>query len=107
MPNELESRLRDLFAQLPSAAKTVEDRALASALAALPEVGPRLRRPLRAGLLAAAAAVCVLAVSAGALAAAGALHIRLGGTDTLTRARHAAVPRLVVPRGARAIAAVV
>jgi hypothetical protein len=107
MPNELESRLRDLFAQFPSAAKTVEDRALASALAALPDVSPRLRRPLRAGLLAAAAAVCLLAVSAGALAAAGALHIRLGGADTLTRARQAAVPRLILPRGARGIAAVV
>ena len=107
MPSGLEARLQDLLAHRPSAAKGVEDHALATALAALPDAEPRHRRQLRTLVLAAAAAACLLAVSAGALAAAGALHVRLGGSDVLGHGRQEVVPRLVVPRGAHGIAAVV
>jgi hypothetical protein len=106
MPNEPESRLRALFAQLPTATKTVEDRALAAALAALPPPTARHARPVRTALLVAAAAMSVLVVSAVALGAAGALHVRLGAPAALPP-RAVATPRLALPRGARGIAAVV
>jgi hypothetical protein len=106
MPNEPESRLRNLFAQLPTASQAVEDRALAAALAALPPAGARHGRPVRTALLVAAAAVCLLAVSAGALGAAGALHVSLGAKPTAP-VRAVAPPSLTLPRGARGIAAVV
>jgi hypothetical protein len=107
MPNEPESRLRELFAQLPTATKAVEERALAAALAALPPAGARHRRPFRTAFLVAAGTVLLLAVSAGALAAAGALHVSLGGSERSARQRAPIVPRLIVPRGARGIVAVV
>src|SRR6476659_7026448 len=101
MPNEPDSRLRALFAQLPTASKAVEDRALAAALAALPAPGSRHSRPLRTVLLVAAAAVCLLAVSAAALGAAGALHVSLGTSAKPTLSPATTEPRLIVPRGAR------
>ena len=107
MSNEFESRLRELFAQLPTAAKAVEERALAATLAALPPPGAPHRRPLRTAFLVAAGAVLLLAVSAGALAAAGALHVSLGGSERSARQRAPIVSRLIVPRGARGIVAVV
>jgi hypothetical protein len=108
MQNEPESRLRDLFARLPTASRAVEDRALAAALAALPAAGARHRRPVRTALLVAAAAVCLLALAAGALGAAGALHVSLGGpTEAAPAAPAPTAPRLIVPQGARGIAAVV
>jgi hypothetical protein len=106
MPNEPESRLLDLFAHLPTATKAVEDRALAAALAALPPPGARHARPVRTALLVAAAAVCLLAVSAGALGAAGALHVSLGAKATPS-VRNASLSRLTLPPGAHGIAAVV
>lgn len=106
MPNERESRLRDLFAHLPTATRTVEDRALAAALTALPPPGARHARPVRTALLVAAAAVCLLAVSAVALGAAGALHVSLGAKPT-TPVRSVTASSLTLPRGARGIAAVV
>src|SRR5665811_660053 len=63
MPSGPESRLRELLAQLPTATKAVEDRALAAALAALPPAGARRRRPLRTAFLVAAGVVLLLAVS--------------------------------------------
>jgi hypothetical protein len=107
MPDEPESRLRELFARLPTASRAVEDRALAAALAALPVAGARRRRPVRTALLVAATAVCLLAVSAGALGAAGALHVSLGENAKTTHVRASVEPRLLVPRGARGIVAVV
>jgi hypothetical protein len=109
MQNEPESRLRDLFARLPTASRAVEDRALAAALAALPAAGARHRRPVRTALLVAAAAVCLLALAAGALGAAGALHVSLGGVapEAAPAARGSTASRLIVPQGARGIAAVV
>jgi hypothetical protein len=105
MPNEPESRLRNLFAQLPTASQAVEDRALAAALAALPAPGRRAK-PVRTVLLIAAATLCLLALSAGALGAAGALHVRLGAA-TATPRRVVATPHLALPHGAHGIAAVV
>ena len=107
MPSGPESRLRELLAQLPTATKAVEDRALAAALAALPPAGARSRRPVRTAFLVAAGAILLLAVSAGALAAAGALHVSLGRSGRSAQQRAPLVPRLIVPRGARGIAAVV
>ena len=109
MQNEPESRLRDLFTRLPTASRAVEDRALAAALATLPAAGARHRRPVRTALLVAAAAVCLLALAAGALGAAGALHVSLGGAahEAAPAARAPTASRLIVPQGARGIAAVV
>ena len=107
MPNDPESRLRSLFAPLPTASKAVEDRALAAALGALPAPGSRQSRPLRTMLLVAAAAVCLLAVSAAALGAAGALHVRLGAAAKPTLSPAVSESRLIVPRGAHGIAAVI
>lgn len=107
MPNEPESRLRNLFAQLPAASQAAEDRALAAALAALPPPATRHVRPVRTAVLVAAAAVCLLAVSAGALGAAGALHVSLGQTAKPARVGTAAGSRLSLPRGAHGIAALV
>jgi hypothetical protein len=105
MPNEPESRLPNLFAQLPTASQAVEDRALAAALAALPAPGRRAK-PIRTVLLVAAATLCLLGLSAGALGAAGALHVRLGAAAATPR-RVVATPHLALPHGARGIAAVV
>ncbi len=104
MSNELESRLKTLFAELPAPSDAVEERALATSLAALPaRHHPHRARTL---LLVAAAVALLLAVSAGALAAAGALHVSLSGGATL-RPAAATVSRLILPGGAHGIAAVV
>jgi len=95
-----------VFAQLPSAAKTVEDRALASALAALPDVardsagrcGRALARPPRRWVCLASPPVRSLRRVRSTSGSAG---------PTRSRGSTRSSPRLVVPPRARAIAAVV
>ncbi len=106
MSSELEARLRRTLARLGRPGADAEERALRLALAALPAAEPRRDRRLRALVLAAAALLCLLTVSAGALAAAGALHVSLGG-ERRPAAAAVSRPRLLVPPRARGIAAVV
>jgi hypothetical protein len=108
VPNETEQLLERLFAELPEADAESGERALARALERLPARGRR-RRPGRGLAILVAAAVGLLALAAGALAAAGALHVsfgRLSPHGARTRSR-ATAPQLLLPRGAAAVAAVV
>lgn len=108
MSSELDSRLDRLLSDLPEPAPESGERALRRALAALPARPPHPRRRVRAVVLLPAAALALLALAAGALAAAGALHVGFErSVPSRTAARGAAVRGLEVPRGARGIAAVV
>ncbi|HZS30499.1 MAG TPA: hypothetical protein VFA37_04525 [Gaiellaceae bacterium] len=99
MSSELERRLEGLFHELPQPEPEVGEIALAASLAALaPSARPR--RALRAGVLALAAAAVVLAIAAGSLAAAGALHVSLGSKPMPARAG------LTLPKGASGVAVV-
>ena len=103
MSTDLEARLRRLLS-LPASSGDAEERALRRALGALPAV-ERPRHRVRALTLALAATIAVMTVAAGALAAAGALHVSLGRT-TKTSPR-AAVSRLVLQPGLNGTAAVI
>jgi hypothetical protein len=103
--SETESRLQELFAGLPEPDPEVTERALARALVALPAPARRQAgRSARAAVLVLAAALLLLGVAAGALAAAGALHVGFGKPG---RHPQRATSHLVVPRGAHGIAATV
>ena len=102
MSSELERRLEGVFAEAPEPDPGTGEEALHRALTALqPVAAPR--RALRAGVLAFAAAVVLLVIAAGSLAAAGALHISIGAK---TKPRPATT-QLVLPKGANGIAAIV
>ncbi len=102
MSTELERRLEGLFAELPEPGPEVGDRALVAAVAAIRPVAP-VRRGFRSAVVALAAALVLLAIAAGSLAAAGALHVHFGA------AKHSAgeVKTLQLPNGAAGIAVVV
>ncbi len=107
MSSDTESRLDELFAQLPEPEGEVTEHALARALDALAPSASR-HRPARAAAFALAAAVALLGVSAGALAAAGALHVSFGQSPHPPQKRSVpSVSQLAVPRGARGIAATI
>lgn len=108
MSKEIERRLERLL-RLPRPTDDVEQRALATALAALPAPEPAGRRPLRTLLLIAAATIVLLALAAGALATVGALHVSLGqpAPPRRTQAPVSPASRLRMPAGARGIAAVI
>jgi hypothetical protein len=99
---ELERRLEGMLDELPEPKPAVGEGALARALAALRPVGVH-RRGLRTAGLVFAAAVVLLVIAAGSLAAAGALHVRFGGTAT----HHRVTAQLSLPHGANGIAAIV
>lgn len=102
MSSELERRLGTMLAGAPEPDPGAGEEALHRALRALhPLAAPR--RGLRAAVLAFAAAVVLLVIAAGSLAAAGALHVSLG-TSAKTPPRPA---QLLLPRGADGVAAVV
>jgi hypothetical protein len=100
MSSDVEQRLDGLLDHVPEPGPEVGERARFAAIAALRPAAPS-HRGLRTGVLAFAAAVVLLAVAAGSLAAAGALHVRFG---TPKPARAAA---LRLPSGAAGVAAVV
>jgi hypothetical protein len=104
---EPESRLEALFAGLPEPGEEVTERALARALAALPTGRRPFERPVRAVVFMLAGVLVVLAVSAGALAAAGALHVSFGRSALPRQPQAASVPELAVPTGAAGIAATI
>ncbi|HZD87936.1 MAG TPA: hypothetical protein VE088_08020 [Gaiellaceae bacterium] len=104
MSSDLERRLEGFLREAPEPGPEVGERALARALRAL-EVPARLpRRRLRAVAILAAAALVLLGLAAGSLAAAGALHVSFGHPR-----KHTTAPArtLTLPRGADGIAAVV
>jgi hypothetical protein len=101
MSSELERRLEGLLAAAPEPEPGAGEEALHRALRALQPAAPG-RRGLRTLAVAFAVAVVLLAIAAGSLAAAGALHVSFGPKK----------PRLVptqleLPKGANGIAAIV
>lgn len=106
MSSELEARLRRLFAGATSTGD-VEERALRRALGALP-APDRAHHRRRALTLAVAATLGVTILTAGALAAAGALHVSLGRTPaTSATASSSSAARLVLQPGMHGVAAVI
>ena len=102
MSSELERRLEATFAEAPEPDPGAGEEALHRALRALrPVAAPR--RGLRAAALAFAAAVVLLVIAAGSLAAAGALHVSFGAKPK----PHRATTQLVLPNGANGVAAIV
>lgn len=102
MSSELERRLEGVFADAPEPDPGAGEEALQRALIALRPVATP-RRALRAGVLAFAAAVVLLVIAAGSLAAAGALHVSFGA-----KAKPRPVTtQLSLPKGANGIAAIV
>jgi hypothetical protein len=99
----LEARLRRLLS-LPASSGDAEERALRRALGALP-AAERPTHRVRALTLALAATVVMMTVAAGALAAAGALHVSLGRTSKTSS--HATASRLVLQPGMNGTAAVI
>jgi hypothetical protein len=102
MSSDLERRLEGVFAEAPEPDPGAGEEALHRALRALrPVAAPR--RGLRAAVLAFAAAVVLLVIAAGSLAAAGALHVSFGAKPN----PHPATTELVLPQGANGVAAIV
>jgi hypothetical protein len=98
MPSDLERRLEGFLLEAPEPDAGVGEEALRRALAVL---GVSRSRPRAWGAgLARAAAVALLAVAAGALAAAGALHVSLGKPKER-------IATLRLPAGANGISVVV
>src|SRR5215475_8817209 len=102
MSSEVERRLEAMFAEAPEPDPGAGEEALHRALRSLQPVGAP-RRGLRAAVLAFAAAVVLLVIAAGSLAAAGALHVSLGAKPKPTTP----VPELALPKGANGVAAIV
>jgi hypothetical protein len=102
MSSELEQQLETMFVDAPEPDPGAGEKALHRALRALQPAIPA-HRGIRTVALAFAAAVVLLAVAAGSLAEAGALHVSLG-----TKAKKPPAPtQLTLPKGANGIAAVV
>jgi len=102
MSSELERRLEGVLAEAPEPDPGAREEALHRALRALrPVAAPK--RGLRAAVLAFAAAVVLLVIAAGSLAAAGALHVSFGAKPK----PRPATTQLVLPQGANGVAAVV
>jgi hypothetical protein len=102
MSSELERRLETMLAEAPQPDPGAGEEALHRALRALHPVAAS-RHGVRAAVLAFAAAIVLLVIAAGSLAAAGALHVSIGAKPKV----HPATTRLVLPKGANGIAAVV
>jgi hypothetical protein len=103
MSNELERRLESLLTEAPEPDPGAGEEALHRALRALQPAAPT-HRGLRTAVLVIAAAAVLLAIAAGSLAAAGALHVSFGAKKKPTRA---ATGQLSLPQGANGVAAIV
>jgi hypothetical protein len=102
MSSELERRLEAMLAEAPEPDPGAGEEALHRAVRALrPVAAPR--RGLRTAAFVFAAAVVLLVIAAGSLAAAGALHVSFGAKAK----PRPATTQLVLPQGANGIAAVV
>lgn len=102
MSSELERRLEGLLAEAPEPDQGAGEEALHRALRALQPTAPS-HRGLRTAVLVFAAAAVLLAIAAGSLAAAGALHVSFGAKP---KPRPVSRP-LSLPRGANGVAALV
>jgi len=102
MSSELERRLEGLLAEAPEPDPGAGEKALHRALRAL-QPAPPAHRGIRTVVVAFAAAAVLLAIAAGALATAGALHVSLGAK----KKPPPTVTQLVLPKGANGIAAIV
>lgn len=103
MSSELERRLGGMLAEAPEPERGAGEEALRRALRALhPSASPH--RGLRTAVLVFAAAVVLLAIAAGSLAAAGALHVSFGAK---AKHRPPATTELTLPNRANGIAAIV
>jgi hypothetical protein len=102
MSSELERRLEGLLAEAPEPDPGAEEKALHRALQAVQPAVPA-RHGRRAAVFVFAAAVVLLVIAAGSLAAVGALHVSLG---TKPKPKPRPTP-LVLPKGANGIAAIV
>lgn len=102
MSSELERRLEGLLAAAPEPEPGAGEEALHRAVQALRPSAP-VRRGPRTVVVACAAAAVMLAVAAGSLAAAGALHVSFGAKAKPRPARL----QLSLPRGADGVAAIV
>lgn len=100
MSSELERALEALLVEAPEPEDGVGERALERALASLAPPPRRARRRLRVALVLVAAALGLLALAAGSLAAAGALHVSFGQA----KKRPVAQRVLTLPRGAAGVA---
>jgi hypothetical protein len=105
MSSELERRLAGLLAEAPEPEAGAGEEALARALSSLRPIASGRRRGLRTTVLVFAAAVVLLAVAAGSLAAAGKLHVSFSAKAKPRRP--AASRALTLPPGAAGVAAVV
>jgi len=103
MSSELERRLEGLLTEAPEPDPGAGEEALHRALRALQPLAPP-RRGLRTAVLVFAAAAVLLAIAAGSLAAAGALHVSFGAKK---RPARPATAQLSLPKGANGIAAIV
>ena len=102
MSSELERRLEGVLAEAQEPDPGAGEEALHRALHALrPVAAPK--RGLRAAVLAFAAAVVLLVIAAGSLAAAGALHVSFGPKPKPNPPK----THLVLPQGANGVAAIV
>jgi len=104
MSSELERRLEGFLAELPEPEPQVGERALAASVAAVRRSEPS-RRGLRTTIVAIAAALVLLAITAGSLAAAGAVHVSFFGKSRPTS--RPAIGTLTRPKGAAGILAIV
>jgi hypothetical protein len=102
MSSELERRLEGLLAEAPDPDPGAGEEALHRALRAL-HPAPPARRGLRTAVLVFAAATVLLAIAAGGLAAAGALHVSLGQKPK----PRPVIKQLQLPKGANGIAAII
>jgi hypothetical protein len=104
MSSELERRLEGLFAEAPEPEAGAGEEALHRALRAIHPAAPA-RRGIRTAVVAFATAAVLLAIAAGSLAAAGALHVSFGSKPKPKP--RLTTTELVLPRGARGVAAIV
>jgi hypothetical protein len=101
--SDLERRLEGLLGEAPEPDPGAGEEALQRALQALrPVAAPH--RGIRTTVLVFAAIVVLLAIAAGSLAGAGALHVSFGQTKA---PKHPATTRLLLPAGANGVAAIV
>ncbi|HLY85949.1 MAG TPA: hypothetical protein VKO84_05505 [Gaiellaceae bacterium] len=102
MSSELERRLERLLAEAPEPDPGAGEEALHRALRAL-QPAASARRGIRTAVLVFAGTAVLLAIAAGSLSAAGALHVSFGSKEKPLPA----VRQLVLPKGASGIAAIV
>lgn len=102
MSSDFERRLEGLLAEAPEPDPGAGEEALHRALRALHPAAPA-RRGIRTAVLVFAATAVLLAIAAGSLSAAGALHVSFGAR----RKAPPPVTQLVLPKGASGIAAIV